>query len=258
MQTSSIHTNRTSRTSHSQAVRESQTPHPSTSTQPPVDNRAKVIYCCVDIPYSEPSEKRFYSTKKVEDFQDDEEFYTEVQNMIHDSKGSGVWRWLLKYLDWKICTEVEFIKFYVIRNNNPAVLREKEELPLPTDGYEHLILDPVDVRMKLVGRQIVQGLAHASVAKGDREMLYTLPKKLIPPPFQLKMAQPGWGIDIKMGFSVKKVVAWLSVCTVLTMVFVIVWLSLVSSKDLQNAFVPPFFLLTIVTVAFAAMKIFIR
>ena len=98
------------RTVSSQASPMSLMSQPSGSRQAPVTNPSKAIYCCVDIPYSEPVEKRFYSVAKIEHLQDDEELYIRVQNVISAWKGTGLGRWLFHSLYWKSCTQVEFIK----------------------------------------------------------------------------------------------------------------------------------------------------
>ena len=117
----------------------------------------------------------------------------------------------------------------------------------PTSGgeYEHFVPRPHDVHMRAAGEQMVFGLRNPKMARGETTIVRMLPKKINPPPFVKKMGQAGWGLHAKMGFSARKFLAWILVCVVINAIFVIVWLTKISSTDLQNAFVPA----TIVTAA---------
>ncbi|KAK8126986.1 uncharacterized protein PG998_002745 [Apiospora kogelbergensis] len=223
--------------------------------QSPPPRLTTTIYCCMDTPYRELVDKRVYSVTRVEEIRNDKAFYTKVRELIRNSKGSNILsRWIFRGLYWKTCTEVEFIKFHIIRDNRESVLRDGCELPQRKDGYEHSMPKPENLQMRLMAAQIVQGLANPADAAGERRAVQALPKKLIPPPRILRMGEPGWGIELRMGFSPWKFGCWLCICAFLTLGFVVLWLVLVNKTDLPAAFVPVNFVLNIVTLTFAVMQ----
>lgn len=59
----------------------------------------------------------------------------------------------------------------------------------------------------------------------------------------------GWGLHAVQGWSLWKIVLWIGAFTVVGVLFVILWLVLVDSKDLQNAFTPGAFLVAMLCVA---------
>lgn len=61
----------------------------------------------------------------------------------------------------------------------------------------------------------------------------------------------GWGMYAVQGWSLWKMMAWIAVIITLGLVFVVLWLVLVDSKDLQNALAPVMFLSTMLCFAVA-------
>ena len=68
-----------------------------------------------------------------------------------------------------------------------------------------------------------------------------IPKKLDGPLDSIHGAC-GWGIRAVQGYSLQKISYWLIFITVLDLVFIVLWLVLVSKTDLQNAFIVSTFL----------------
>lgn len=124
-------------------------------------------------------------------------------------------------------------------NDEDQVFREKTDLPPQGHlEYDHGILEPQDVQMKLAAIQIVNGLRNPKSVRGKKDMIKMIPKKTIPPDFEKRMGAYGWGMYAEMGWSLKKILWWLVFCFVFTSIFVVIWLACISKTDLQNAFVP--------------------
>ncbi|KAK8076352.1 serine threonine kinase [Apiospora phragmitis] len=227
----------------------------SRSRQSSVADKKRTIFYCVDVPYSEPKRTLLYSVEDVDALEDDRMFYARAHQGIRASKGTGLTRWVIHLLYWKACTRVEFIQFHIVADGKDEVLRGETGLPPVANlGYQRLVRVLNAVQFKCIAEQIVHGLANPSSARDKRTVIQMVPKKLTPPPFERRMGEEGWGIDIKVAFSVTKIPIWLSSRTLLTLGFVTAWLSLIKSTDLTNAFVPTSFLVGIVTVASIAIQ----
>lgn len=66
------------------------------------------------------------------------------------------------------------------------------------------------------------------------------------------------GIHAIQGFSLSKFLRWMGVLLLLHMIFVSCWLLFIDSTDLQNAFVPVGFVITVVGLVVAVPQIFER
>ncbi|KAL6399804.1 serine/threonine protein kinase [Ilyonectria robusta] len=218
--------------------------HPSTPL--PTPGPSKDMYWCVEKVFTEPAETHLFPIVNTNTLNDDQELYRQVNRAIGSSVGSSRTRWILRRLSWKRCTKVEFVKFVVVWRDRDQVSLMQTGLPPTSDrDYEHSVPQPYDVHMRAAGEQIVFGLKDPKLAEGETTIINMLPKKVNPPPFVKQMGQAGWGLHVKMGFSQRRFLAWLLICTVVNGIFVIVWLTKINPTDLQNAVVPA----TIATVA---------
>lgn len=112
-------------------------------------------------------------------------------------------------------------------------------LPKPPE-YEYVLFQPELVHMAIASRQILAGIHDPSKVEGNNT-LEMIPKKvdaLLKP----DKGAEGWGLHAVQGWSLWKIVFWMSAFTVLGLLFVVLWLVLVDPKDLQNAFTPGAFL----------------
>ena len=66
-----------------------------------------------------------------------------------------------------------------------------------------------------------------------------------------RMGEEGWGLHAVQGFSLFKILVWITALTVLGLLFVLFWLLFVDKTDLQNAFVPATFLSTMIFLGLA-------
>ncbi|KAK1464241.1 serine/threonine protein kinase [Colletotrichum melonis] len=140
-------------------------------------------------------------------------------------------------------------QFHIVKTNRDQVILGKIELPPQAHlEYEHGMLNPEDVHMKIAAVQMVAGLMDPKTARGEKIMTNMLPKKKIPPNLQRAMGMCGWGIYAQMGFSPKRILLWLIFCMILMLTFAIVWLICINSTDLQNALVPATIVLTTFTI----------
>ncbi|KAK2023907.1 hypothetical protein LX32DRAFT_570828 [Colletotrichum zoysiae] len=206
------------------------------------------LYWCIDEVFSEPRQT-MRRPIPVQLALTDEELYETTNKAFGASVGSLLNRWFLNFLSWKCCVGVDFIKFYIVMNDEDQVFREKTELP-PQENleYDHGIMEPQDVQMKLAAIQIVNGLRDPKSVRGKKDMIRMIPKKTIPPDFQKRMGAYGWGIYAEMGWSLKRMLWWLVFCFVATSIFVVIWLACISKTDLQNAFVPSTIVLGVFTI----------
>lgn len=118
-------------------------------------------------------------------------------------------------------------------------------------GYEYDLFEPMKVHMAIAAEQLVIGMYEST--DHNREAMGTLamiPKK-INPTLNYRMGEEGWGIHAVQGYSLFRVLVWITGVTVLGLVFVLFWLIFVNKTDLQNAFVPAAWLSTMTLMALA-------
>lgn len=108
--------------------------------------------------------------------------------------------------------------------------------------------------MKIVGKEIVRGLANPKHGLGKTIMKRRVPKKRNPPPLGNEMGSAGFGLYAEMGFSPYRFFRWYFACFLLSCLFVVLWLYFISSKDLQNAFVPATLITGVLTIALAIQQ----
>lgn len=108
---------------------------------------------------------------------------------------------------------------------------------------------PEEVHRKIAAAQIVDGIRNVGSYYG----CWTLP--MIPKDAEFTgkwtSGTQAWGIHAVQGWYLWKIMSWVGFLSAVGLVFVVLWLALVSSTDLQNAFVPFTFLSTMILVALA-------
>lgn len=119
-------------------------------------------------------------------------------------------------------------------------------LPKPP-GYEYVLSQPELVHMAIASEQILAGIHDPSKVVGN-DTLEMIPKK-VDPLLQPHKGAEGWGLHAVQGWSMWKIVLWMGALTVVGLLFVVLWLLLVDSKDLQNAFTPGMFLVAMLCLA---------
>ncbi|KAI0445157.1 kinase-like domain-containing protein [Xylaria telfairii] len=226
-----------------------------TSIIPQASPSNKEVYWCHDKVYTEPLQTILYEVDHWDSLQCDKDFYKRVNQLTRQTKGRSLPGWLLSALSWKRCTQVDFVKFYVVVNNRDQVLPESKEVPPITQlDYEHGVLEPLDIHMRLAGLEIVEGLLDPRIGADKKDIIKLLPRKRNPPLLNRKRGVEGWGLHARMGFSVHKFCRWIVVCFLANAAFVIVWLVCINPTDLQNAFVPASIVTTALTIGLAVMQ----
>ncbi|KAF5644454.1 serine threonine kinase [Fusarium sp. NRRL 52700] len=210
----------------------------------------KDIYWCIEKNFTEPTEIYLSPIQNAE-MLDDEELFRQVNKAISSTEG-----WIRRLFSWKRCTAIDFVQFLVIWENKDQVNPIQKELPPPaTPFYNHSVPLPHDFHMRAAGLQMVFGLRDPKKGRGEKSIIYMLPKKKNPPPFSKRISEPGWGLHAKMGFSQRRFLAWLCFCIILGGIFVIFWLVFINKADLQNAYIPTFLFTTLLTVAMGLLQV---
>ncbi|KAI1751797.1 hypothetical protein F4782DRAFT_547348 [Xylaria castorea] len=192
-----------------------------TGTQQPVPS-SRDMYWCNNKVYTEPLQTILYEINNWDALDSDKEFYE---------------------------------LFHVVANNRNQVLPGSKDLPPPTQiEYEHGVLEPVDIHIRLAGLEIVEGLINPRIGNDKKDIIELLPRKRSPPSLDRKRGVEGWGLHARMGFSVYKFCCWIVVCFLVNVIFVVVWLVCISPTDLQNAFVPAFFVTSALTIGLAVVQ----
>lgn len=112
-------------------------------------------------------------------------------------------------------------------------------LPKQTQ-YEYTLFRPETVHMAIASKQLTAGMYNPSTVEGSTTMAM-VPKKT-DAVLGLDQGVEGWGLHAVQGWSLYKILFWMGAFNFVGLLFVVLWLVLVDSKDLQNAFVPGMFL----------------
>ncbi|KAG4277154.1 serine/threonine protein kinase [Fusarium proliferatum] len=210
----------------------------------------KDIYWCIEKNFTEPTEIYLSPIQNAEKL-DDEQLFLQVNKAIGSTEG-----WVRRLFSWKRCTAIDFVQFLVIWENKDQVNPIQKELPPPTTPfYNHSVPLPHDFHMRAAGLQMVFGLRDPKKGRGETTIVDMLPKKRNPPPFSKRISEPGWGLHAKMGFSQRRFLAWLVFCIILGGIFVVFWLIFINKTDLQNASIPTFLFVAILTVALGLLQV---
>ncbi|KAF5543944.1 serine threonine kinase [Fusarium mexicanum] len=210
----------------------------------------KDIYWCIERNFTEPTEIYLSPIQNAETL-DDEKLFHQVNKAIGSTEG-----WVRRLFSWKRCTAIDFVQFLVIWENKDQVNPIQKELPPPaTPFYNHSVPLPHDFHMRAAGLQMVFGLRDPKKGRGETTIIDMLPKKRNPPPFSKRISEPGWGLHAKMGFSQRRFLAWLCFCIILGGIFVAFWLAFINKTDLQNAYIPTFVIVALLTVAMGLLQV---
>ncbi|KAI4217675.1 MAG: hypothetical protein LQ351_000271 [Letrouitia transgressa] len=222
-------------------------PDPSTASFPVVNtqhiqNVRKEIYWCVDQAWSEPRITKLCLLQERPRISDDTSL---CEHLLREY--NRVRKWKGRFLSWKSCLGVEFIKFSRL-DQDDAVVKIRVGLP-PSDSqlYEYVLKRPEEVHMMIAATQLIDGLHHPKRRNGgDDRTLRMIPKRIVDQSGP-DVEPEDWGIYARSRFSLWKIMAWIATLTILGLVFVIYWLTTISKTDLQNAVVPyTFFATTII------------
>lgn len=108
--------------------------------------------------------------------------------------------------------------------------------------YEYELFRPEAVHMAIASKQLTVGIYDPSKVNGSNTIAM-VPKKM-GVPLAMSQGVEEWGLHAIQGWSLRKILMWMSVLHFIGLLFVSLWLALVDVKDLQNAFMPAMFLAT--------------
>ncbi|KAK7421118.1 hypothetical protein QQZ08_010122 [Neonectria magnoliae] len=194
---------------------------------------------------------------------DDSDFFLRARDALHAARG-----WSLPGL--KSFRKVELAKFCFQFKDNDFVRVESFEGPLISsdpidDGYYfHFHHDnptlqaknrDMKLHMGIVGANIRAGLLDPSLGKGATTVLNGIPKRQAPPLLRREPLQSGWCFHVEYGLSWGLVLMWTCVAVLFGLAFVSIWLSTVDKTDLQGAFGPANYVLSVYALALTMMAL---
>ncbi|KAF4633215.1 hypothetical protein G7Y89_g4899 [Cudoniella acicularis] len=166
-----------------------------------------------------------------------------------------------KWLSWKTCVDVEFIKFTRVFTSSDEVARLGQGLPphvnLPSEEYEYSLTNTEEVHMDIAAKQIMAGMHGNGIESNIATTLQLMPKKCNLP-LSYEMGCEGWSIHTMQGFSLTKFLVWMGSLIALGVIFVVCWLVLVSNTDFQNAFVTVCFFVTMIGLAVGVPQLLVK
>lgn len=223
------------------------------------------IYWCVNSCWQE-----MRNTRKVEmniDTMDDQAFFKNLNSEYDRLRG-----WRGKLFSLRCCKGVEFIQVSksIVRctlhdlqspmdaqfsHEHPMphqVYRMREQLP-PRDQqcttcdplcahtyhYEKKPSHDDEIHRKVAGEYVLQGMADPSQTNASIRTLRMVPKHKIRHTPSWDLYDEAWGIHAVQGWSLCRMVVWLVLLNLAELLFVILWLTLVDSTDIQTAFTVP-------------------
>ena len=207
---------------------------------------SKQIYWCVDKAWTEP---RVTQLRPIDQISDDRALCERLVAEYHRVRG-----WKGRYLSWKSCLGVEFIKFVRAFPGQNQVLRIQTSLPAANSTYEYKLITPEEVHMRIAAAQLVARLHQPEMTNGIHTTMDMIPKH-IGNKAGLNAGWEGWGVHALQRFSLWKILAWLAFLTVVGLVFAITWLVCVNRMDLQNAFIPFTFLSTMILIGLGVPQV---
>lgn len=113
--------------------------------------------------------------------------------------------------------------------------------------YEYTLFRPEAVHMAIASKQLTTGMYDPSKVDGNTTIAM-VPKK-VGAALGTNQGDEGWGLHAVQGWSLVRIVLWMCVFNSIGTVFVVLWLVLIDSKDLQNAFTPATFLAMMLSLA---------
>ncbi|PVH76106.1 kinase-like protein [Cadophora sp. DSE1049] len=222
----------------------------------PGTNHFREIYWCVDIPWSE-RRVTYLMALKVDGLSGNGEdgricddmtlckVLLQSYNKIRGFRGT--------LLSWKTCVDLRFIKFARIYTDSAEVSGLKVELP-PSKDYDYELISPDEVHMNIASKQILRGFSKREWGYHLTTTLSLIPKKK-DSTLNFNMGSQGWGLHAIEGFSLTKILIWVAVLNGVGIAFVVLWLVFVSKTDLQNAFVPVTYFMTVILLGLAVPQL---
>ena len=125
--------------------------------------------------------------------------------------------------------------------------------PFSSTFYEISRLTPEEVHLKIAASEQIAGIHQPHGGRGRTTTLNMIPKR-IRNELANGTSSDDWGSSEEWGmhalprFSLWKILAWIASLAILGLVFVIFWLVFIDKTDLQNAFIPFTFLVTMVMI----------
>lgn len=99
--------------------------------------------------------------------------------------------------------------------------------------------------MQIMAQIILEGIRKPELGRGERTVLSGIPKLKTPPGLEKKALISGWGFHAGQGPCSVKIFGWLSTVLTFGLAFIPIWLASINKIDLQNAFAPVTFLVTL-------------
>jgi len=109
--------------------------------------------------------------------------------------------------------------------------------------------------MRIIAEIILQGIRYPQLGRGQKTVLDGIPKLKAPPGLKKQAFMSGWGFHATQGPCLKKIISWAAGVSTFGLAFVPIWLSSISSIDLQNAFAPVTFLITLLGLILAMVAV---
>ncbi|KAH8734201.1 hypothetical protein BGZ61DRAFT_585835 [Ilyonectria robusta] len=216
----------------------------------PTSNARKESYFCIDKYWTSVKQTNMYTVPSVDLMKDDHQLFLRLRESLTTAQGS----WLHRLSSWRTCTGVQLSKFTFLFDNSDLVKAFEQKADGKTrelcKGYEYFPLPDLefDEHMQLMAETILQGLQKPELGRHGRAVLDGIPKLRAPPGLHKRQYNSGWGFYTTQGFCLVKILRWVGAILSPGVAFVLVWLSLISAVDLQNAFVPMSFLTSLVAI----------
>ncbi|RSL57746.1 hypothetical protein CEP54_008132 [Fusarium duplospermum] len=109
----------------------------------------------------------------------------------------------------------------------------------------------LDIHMRYIGRVILAGLLVPELGKGETRVLRGIAKRSAPLALERKAQQSVWGFHAGSGLCLRPILLWTNGLVVVGLAFVPIWLRAIDDLDLQKAFTPVTFLMTLMTICLA-------
>ncbi|KAM7212536.1 Protein kinase-like domain containing protein [Rhypophila decipiens] len=240
-------------TSKSRAATSTMPPKP---PLPPGAACRKESYLCVDRPWTSVTETKLSTLVVADSMADDYDLFIEARKLLNCAQGNRMQR----FFSWRSYTHVALSQFHFLFNNSDrvkayhytATTRTNQPSADICKGYEYTTQHPeVDKHMEIMAEIILQGIRNPKLGRGHRTVMDGIPKLKSPPGLKKQALISGWGFHAGRGPCAAKIWAWLSAFVALGLAFVPFWLASIDKADLQNAFAPVSFLLTLLGVMFA-------
>ncbi|KAH7086887.1 hypothetical protein FB567DRAFT_592753 [Paraphoma chrysanthemicola] len=250
---------------------------PSHFAGPPIVQQQGVgteLYWCVPKPWTKTKDL-MASVIDINTVHSDSDLFKQLNKAYAQIRGR-----FCGLVHWKSCQDIAFIEFAVVYDDEQLVVKSQDGLPPlpsppfpPSPGassvtstlprYEYFAQPPPTTHMKITARQIVGGMNGYYLRPRSTITLNAIPKYLFASVgtyssqtsgMQWKQYRTDWGICAVQGWVLWKILLSVLVMSLLGWTVFVVWLVCVDSKDLQNASVPFFMLMTWACVSFGIVQ----